>query len=112
MPSYYRPTNTLVSNGDIRARLSNANRIVATRSRTRSGGALPPRNMELLGESNGSIIVRQLACGIGDLGSKRNAVVDVENAIAAARRPDGGSGLDAVLLGVDLAIEQRAAAGE
>ena len=44
--------------------------------------------------------------------AKQDAVVDVEDAVATARRPDGGGGLDAVLLGVDLTIEEGTAAGE
>jgi hypothetical protein len=68
--------------------------------------------MQLLGERNGRIVVGQLAARLAVLAGERNAVVDVEDAIGAAGRPDGGRGLDAVLLGVDLAVGEGAAAGE
>lgn len=68
--------------------------------------------MELLGESDGGIVVGELTRRLGVLGGERDAVVDVEDAVAAAGGPDGGGGLDAVLLGVDLAVLELAAAGE
>lgn len=68
--------------------------------------------MQLLGESNSGIVVGQFAASLAVLAGKRNAVVDVEDAVAAAGRPDGRRGLDAVLLGVDLAVGESAAAGE
>jgi hypothetical protein len=68
--------------------------------------------VELLGEGDRRIVVGQLAGAVGRLAGKRNAVVDVEDAVAAAGGPDGGGRLDAVLLGVDLALGEGAAAGE
>lgn len=68
--------------------------------------------MQLLGKRNRSIIVGQFTRLVGLLVSERDAVVDVEDAVAAARGPDGGGCLDTVLLGVDLAVEELAAAGE
>jgi hypothetical protein len=68
--------------------------------------------VELLGEGHGRIVVGQLTRLVALLVDERNAIVDVEDAITAAGRPDGGRGLDAVLLGVDLAVEEGAAAGE
>lgn len=97
---------------DIRARLSNANGVVSARSASRSGCALLPGDVELLGESDGGIVVGELARRLCVLGGERDAVVDVEDAVAAAGGPDGGGGLDAVLLGVDLAVLELAAAGE
>ena len=68
--------------------------------------------MELLVERDGSIVVGQLAGGLCVLGGQRDAVVDVEDAVAAAGGPDGGRGFDAVLLGVHLAFDELAAADE
>jgi len=104
--------SNLLTNNNIRARVPNTNRVVATSSRTASRRALPPRNMQLLGESDSRVVVGQLTGLFGLLVGERNAVVDVEDAVAAAGRPDGGRGLDAVLLGVDLAVEELAAADE
>jgi hypothetical protein len=68
--------------------------------------------VELLGEGHGRVVVGQLA-GQGAVPAReRDAVVDVEDAVAAAGRPDGGGCLDAVLLGVDLAVLEGAAAFE
>jgi hypothetical protein len=68
--------------------------------------------MQLLRERDGRIVVRQLATGLAVLACERNAVVDVEDAVGATGRPDGSRSLDAVLLGVDLAVCEGAAAGE
>jgi hypothetical protein len=68
--------------------------------------------MQLLGECDSRVVVGQLAARLAVLAGERNAVVDVEDAVGAAGRPDGGRGLDAVLLGVDLAVGEGAAAGE
>lgn len=68
--------------------------------------------MQLLGERDGRIIVGQLTSRLGVLASQRNAVVDVQDAVGAAGRPDSGGGLDAVLLGVDLAVGEGATADE
>jgi hypothetical protein len=68
--------------------------------------------MQLLSESDSSIVVGQLTTSLAVLAGKRNAVVDVKDAVAAAGRPDGGRGLDAVLLGIDLTLFEGAAAGE
>jgi hypothetical protein len=119
---------------NLRARLSNNNGIIARRRGTLSISfvsansnnyqvrgrrldiplisrrASPPLHMHLLGKSNGSIIVGQLAGSILDSRGKRDAVVDVEDTVCAARRPDNSSGLDGVGFGVDLAHEEVAAA--
>jgi hypothetical protein len=68
--------------------------------------------MKLLGEGNGRIVVGQFTRLVALLVDERDSVVDVEDAVAAAGRPDGGGGFDAVLLGVDLAVEEGTAAGE
>ena len=69
-----------------------------------------PRDVNLLGEGDGGIVVGQFAVGAGVARRERDAVVDVEQAVGAAGRPDDGRGLDLVVLGVDLAIGERAAA--
>lgn len=58
--------------------------------------------MGLVGERDGSIIVRQLAATILIFGCEGDAVVDVQEAGISASRPDGGSGLDLIVLGVDV----------
>jgi hypothetical protein len=68
--------------------------------------------VQLLGKSDGGIVVGQLASLGALLRGERNAVVDVEDAVAAAGGPDGGGGLDRVLLGVDLAVCEGTAASE
>lgn len=68
--------------------------------------------MQLLGKRDGRIVVGQFTSRLGVLARQRNAVVDVQDAVGAARGPDGGGGLDAVLLGVDLAVGEGAAADE
>jgi hypothetical protein len=68
--------------------------------------------MELLGESNRRVIVGQLTRSLAVLGGEGNTVVDVEDTVAAARRPDGSGCLNRVLLGVDLAVGESTAAGE
>jgi hypothetical protein len=68
--------------------------------------------MQLLSESDSSIVVGQFTASLAVLGGKRNTVVDIEDTVAAARGPDGGSGLDAVLLGVDLTLFEGTAARE
>jgi hypothetical protein len=101
----------LVSNNRVAAWRSNANRI-ATSSASTSGRALLPRHMQLLGEGDGGIVVAELA-GLGALlVGERDTVVDVEDAVGAAGRPDGRRGLDAVLLGVDLPVLEGAATNE
>jgi hypothetical protein len=103
----------LRANNGVRAWHANANGVSAVSASTATAGrALLPCDMELLREGDGRIIVGQFATRARILASKRNAVVDVEDAVAAARGPDGGSGLDAVLLGVDLAVREGAAASE
>lgn len=106
---YIHGASTLVAKGNISAGLSNADGVI-TVSRAAGGRALLPGNVELLGEGNGGIVVGQLAGSIGVLAGQRNAVVDVEDAGGAAGRPDGGGGLDGVLLGVYLAVGEGAAA--
>ena len=66
--------------------------------------------MKLLGKSNSSIVVAHFTRLIRLLVRKRDSVVDVEDAVLATWRPDGSGGLNAVLLGVDLAVQQGAAA--
>jgi len=68
--------------------------------------------MKLLRKRHRRIIIGQLPCLSGVLARERDAVVDIEDAVAAAGRPDGRRGFDAVLLGVDLAVLQGAAALE
>jgi hypothetical protein len=105
-------SNNLVTNDGVRARSSNANGVVATGAGSASGCALLPCNMELLGESNRRVIVGQLTRSLAVLGGEGNTVVDVEDTVAAARRPDGSGCLNRVLLGVDLAVGESTAAGE
>jgi hypothetical protein len=78
--THHLNTHPLV-NDDIRARHSNANRVRATRSRSRSRRALLPRNMQLLRERDGRIVVRQLAARLAVLAGEGNTVVDVEDAV-------------------------------
>lgn len=68
--------------------------------------------MQLLRERHRRIVIAQLAAGGGVLASQRDAVVDVQDAVGAAGRPDGRGGLNAVLLCVDLAVEECAATVE
>lgn len=58
--------------------------------------------MQLLGKRHGGVIVGHLSRSGTDGRCERNAVVNVEDTGVAARGPDGGGGLDGVLLGVDL----------
>jgi hypothetical protein len=58
--------------------------------------------MDLLGESDGSIIVRELTGCCGACGSESNTVVDVQETSVTARRPDGSSCLNQVLFGVNI----------
>lgn len=60
--------------------------------------------MQLLGKRHSSIVVGEFAGRAAVLGRQRDAVVDVEDAVAAAGGPDGCCGFDGVLLGVDLAV--------
>jgi hypothetical protein len=66
--------------------------------------------MKLLGESNSSIIVAHLTRLTRLLVRKRNPVVDVKDAVLATGRPDSRSRLHTVLLGVDLTVDEGAAA--
>jgi hypothetical protein len=63
----------------------------------------PPLHVELLGQCDGGIVVGNGAKGARVGGSQTDAVVDVEDAVGAARRPDDAGSGDLVLLGVDLA---------
>lgn len=74
--------------------------------------ALLPRDMQLLRERDRRIIIAQLAASRSVLARQRNAVVNIEDAVGAARRPDSSRSLDGVLLCVDLAVEQGPAAVE
>lgn len=69
-----------------------------------------PVDVDLLGESNGGIIVGDLADGGAVGAGERNAVVDVEDAVGAAGREDVARGGDLVRLGVHLALRPDAAA--
>jgi hypothetical protein len=63
-----------------------------------------PAEVDLLGESDGGIVVGDLSeCARVGAG-ERNAVVDIQQAIGAARRPDNRCGWYLVLLRVDSAI--------
>jgi hypothetical protein len=66
--------------------------------------------MKLLGKSNRSIIIAHLTGLIRLLVGKRNPVVDIEDTVLTARGPDGRRRLHAILLGVDLAVDEGAAA--
>jgi hypothetical protein len=68
--------------------------------------------MQLLRKRDSRIVIGQLTASLAVLARERNTVVDVEDAVGAAGRPDSGRGLDAVLLGVDLAVCEGATAGE
>lgn len=68
--------------------------------------------MDLLGESDGGVVVGQDTGGLGVAAGERNAVVDVEDAVGAARRVDVAGGRDVVDLGVDLALLPDAASGD
>jgi hypothetical protein len=89
---------------------SNADSITSIAGGSRCTG--PPGDVQLLSESHGSIVVGQLTSGVGVAGGEGNTVVDVEDTVGAAWRPDGSRGLDLVLLGVDLAVKESTAAGE
>jgi hypothetical protein len=66
----------------------------------------------LLGEGDRRIVVGKLTSLGGVLAGKGNAVVDVEDAARTTGRPDSRRSLDAVLLGVDLAVEEGTATAE
>jgi hypothetical protein len=66
--------------------------------------------MQLLRKRHSRIIIAHLTRLIRLLVRKRNAVVDVQDTILAARTPDGSRRLHTILLRVHLAVEQRAAA--
>lgn len=59
---------------------------------------------------NRRIIITHLTRSIRILARKRNAVINIENAICAAGTPDGGGGLHRVLLCVDEAVGEGATA--
>lgn len=67
--------------------------------------------MHLLCKGDGGVVVGEFAVGRRVGGAQGDAVVDVEDTVGAAWRPDDGGGLDVVLLGVDLAVGEVAAAG-
>lgn len=64
--------------------------------------------MHLLCECDGSIVVRKLAVSSRVGRPQADAVVDVQDAGRAARRPDNSGGLDVVLLGVYLTVGEIA----
>lgn len=75
-------------------------------------GARAPGNVDLLGQGVGGIVVRDHAEG-GRVGAgEGDAVVDVEDAIGAARREDVAGSRDLVRLGVHLAVRPEATAGD
>lgn len=65
--------------------------------------ALSPVDVNLLGEGDSRIIVGDLATGCAVGAGERNAVVDVEDAVSAARREDEARSGNLVVLGVNLA---------
>lgn len=71
--------------------------------------AREPSNVELLGEGEGGVVVGDDAAGRGVGAGERDAVVDVEDALGAARRVDVAGTGDLVALGVDLALLPDAA---
>lgn len=77
---------------------------------SRLSPALLPAEVDLLGEGDGSIVVGDGAIGLGVRGREGDAVVDVEDAVGAARGPDIAARRDPVVLGVDLALGPDAAA--
>lgn len=63
-----------------------------------------PRNMKLLCECHGCIIIGQFP-GLSAISCRKcNAIVDVQNTGSSARRPDNGRWLNAVFLGIDVPI--------
>lgn len=60
---------------------------------------------------NRRIIIAHLARGIRILTRERNAVINIQNAIRAAGAPNRRRGFHRVLLGVDEAVGEGAAAG-
>lgn len=71
--------------------------------------AAAPRDVELLGEGKGGVVVGDLADGGAVGAGEGDAVVDVEDAIGAARREDVAGGRDDVRLCVHLALGPDAA---
>lgn len=71
-----------------------------------------PLEVELLGESNGGVVVRDDADGGGLGAGEADAVVDVEDAVGAAGRVDDRGGGDLVGLGVDLSLGPDASTGD
>jgi hypothetical protein len=67
--------------------------------------------MQLLRERDSSIVVGQLTSSTGRSGGQRDTVVDVQDAVGAAGGPNGGSCLNRVLLGINLAVYESTAAG-
>lgn len=66
--------------------------------------ALPPAEVELLSKGDGGIIIGDLSAGRAVGAREGDAVVDVEDAVGAARGPDVAGRGDLVVLGVDLAL--------
>ena len=71
-----------------------------------------PGEVDLLSESNGGIVIGDLANSAGVGAGERNAVVDVEDTVGAARRVDVAGSGDLVGLGVDLALSPDAATAD
>lgn len=65
--------------------------------------------MDLLGESDGGVVVGEDTGGLGVAAGERNAVVDVEDTVGTAGREDVACRGDSVGLGVDLALLPDAA---
>jgi hypothetical protein len=77
-----------------------------TTNSSRNGNVLragSPGNADLLCELEGSIVIGDFTGAIVTVGCQGNAVVDIENAVGSAWRPDNGLSSDAVALGVGLA---------
>lgn len=72
--------------------------------------ALKPSNMDLLAHIDGSIVISELAKGVGVGGGQRDAVVDVEDLGLAAFALDVVGRRHHVLLGIDLALGPEPAA--
>ena len=62
--------------------------------------------MHLLREFDSSIIITEFSASLSG-SSERDAIVDVENTIGSAWRPDGDGGINLVFFGVDIPLQPR-----
>jgi hypothetical protein len=62
-----------------------------------------PRDVDLVREGHGGVVVGELACGGGGVGAQADAVVDIQDAAVAAGGPDDGGGGDVVFFCVFVA---------